>query len=153
MLLVAALAACGPKEWTSHEECAGVGDAEEREACWVATLPKLFCTDPAQGEQLVEEKIATQLNQDYVWMLVGENVAPETPKYCERIVNAEFRTRCLNVTKRPHLHSYTTEFCPNKQRKHDPNATPGRGPNRGGTAPPPPGAPPPSGALPGAGAP
>jgi hypothetical protein len=80
------------------------------------------------------------VSRDFVWLQVTNKVSPESPRYCARISDPNFKAECMQTTQRPHLHDHLAgDFCPNSTRRRDPSAAPGRGPNRGG--PPVPGGP------------
>jgi hypothetical protein len=97
------LLACPSAEPTSHEACASLSGAA-RDDCYTRTLPVVFCTDVDAGVKLVEDQVADPVVRDFIWLEVTTKVAPQTPRWCERIADSALKERCITVVRRPHLH-------------------------------------------------
>jgi hypothetical protein len=146
-MLLLLLLACPASTPTSWEDCAA-RSGSSRDDCYTETLPKVFCDDPERGLKLVEEHVTDVTVRDFIWLQVTSKVAPESPRWCEKIVDTALAERCQTMVKRPHLHrDLAGQICPGRTKPAGgpPGAAPG-GP--GGPPPGGPGGPPPGGAQP-----
>ncbi len=84
-------------------DCAALGSAEARDACWAGVAAELFRDDPAAASGLVEERIADPLVRDYVYLEVTREGDPAGGRWCERISAPVVAERCRQLVQRPHL--------------------------------------------------
>lgn len=136
------LLGCSGGAPSTPEDCAGIGDVARRDDCYAQVAPAVFRTDPKAGVALVTTGVSDQTVRDFIWLEVTRDVDPNTDQYCQRIVDAALKERCMVLVSRPHLHRGLVQ-----EGKKPPKAPMGGVPPG---APPPEGAaPPPQGALPG----
>lgn len=104
MSLWSLVLACVNPPMASEARCSSLSPGGEREQCWVELAPDLVRADAAAGEAKILAEVQDPILLDYVWLTVTREVAPETPRYCEKVRDEAIRTRCRTLVSRPHLH-------------------------------------------------
>lgn len=93
--------------YDSPDACAALPAGAQRDECWSLQAVPLFQryrSQPDLAEQVIEEQVSNPDIRDFIWLEVTKGFAPQSYRYCERILNGALKERCKTIVSRPHLH-------------------------------------------------
>ena len=94
---------CAPDSPTRAEDCAWLLDGNSTKTCMTKVALATFKTDPVAGVAFTETQIPEQLERDFIYLQVVQEMPAADPELCKKISSATFKENCVTAASRPHL--------------------------------------------------